>query len=384
MNNSFIGIDAGASSTRFVSENAKIGILPNNMVILDMDEPPVDVYISDNSVVNETLELYIKKDSDNDYFPVHVLMGSLATRVQSVSSRPNSNVSKHKQQLNYISIIAATAINKMTYGLTDEINVYVALPPVEVQAAKEYVSNQLEGSYKVDFPKMGKSVEFTIKSVTCLEESYMALLSWFFDMSGNLREEAKAYARGNILGLDIGASTADLAIVSDMHYLDKSGKTYKTGGNIAREYLTDCIRADYSFEPTDDDVFTAISEGRLQLGNAYVDVSQSVAKAKKELAEQIVAKIQTYFGAINVPLQSIRAVVVSGGGSLPSEYISDNGETIKTTEPVSSYITTELQKVCKGVDVIYYDNSPRLANVRGLFIRASLDVMREKKKAQQV
>ena len=110
----------------------------------------------------------------------------------------------------------------------------------------------------------------------------------------------------------------------------------------------------------------------------FKDISEQVVEAKKFFAEQVISQIQNYFRTVNIPLQDIRAIVVSGGGSMHSEYIDENGEKIITSEPMSSYITAALKKVCDGVEVVPYEETPRLANIQGLYIRSSLDF---KKKA---
>ena len=381
---SFIGLDVGASSTRFVSENGKINILPNNMNILALDEEvdlvPYDGADEVDSLRNALDVTIVKTSGESEYFPVRALIGSLADRYSANNVRPSVLQNKHKQQVNYISAITATAFNKMIYGLTDDIHMYIALPPTEVKSAKEIVGEQFTGTFEVTFNKLNnKKVTLNIVSVSCKEESFMALLAFYFEMHGSLREEAKQYARGNVLSLDIGASTTDLAVVKDMRYLEKSGQTYKTGGNVARAMVANDIRESYGYDPTDTETETVMSEGRLPMGNSYVDMKESVDRAKKAFASQIVNNIQSYFRLVNIPIQSIRAIVVSGGGSMHSEYIEDNGETKVVSQPMSEFIMDELHKVCSTIDVVPFSKNPRQANVIGLFIIASLDQLKKNK-----
>jgi hypothetical protein len=235
---SFVALDIGASNTRFTSDNGRIDVLPNNMVMLGK-ETKVDLEVTDDSIENikNALEVQIEKDGESEFFPMHVLIGSMASRYASTNKRPSVNGSKYSQPVNYASAITAIAVNKLMFNLAEDIDLYIALPPIEVKTAKEIVKNNFVGKYKVVFPKLngGTTINFNITNVVCYEESFMAMLSYFFDMNGKMKESAKKYATGCLLSLDIGASTTDIAIVQGGKYLEMSGQTYRTGGNVARD-----------------------------------------------------------------------------------------------------------------------------------------------------
>ena len=377
----FVAVDLGASSTRYTSDSGKISVLPNNMVILEPDAR-VDIQPY-NDQIESALEVIIRKEGDSEFFPVKALIGQMAEGYSTNNERPSMLESKHKQRINYISAITAAAISRIKHDISDDICLYVALPPIEVKTAKDTVKSNFLGKYNVELPKYGGGVVVTVNiiDVECYEESFMAMLSYFFEMNGVPKEESKKYMTGNILSLDIGASTTDVAVVTDGRYLDKSGRTYKTGGNIARDTLIDLISGKYSFEPSLIGAEQAMSEGRLQMGNTYVNISEEVAIAKMECAKGIATSMQTYFRSIGIPIQSIRAIIVSGGGSMHSQYVNEDGEVIVTSEPMSKYITEAFKEICDGVVVESYGGSPRTANISGLFIRAKVDM---KKRAQVV
>lgn len=382
MVNRFVACDIGASNTRFLSNDGSIHVLPNNMVFIRQDER-VDLMPNSNDV-ESALDITIECDNGCNHFPARVLIGQMATRYSASNVRPSILQNKSQQRINYISAIAAVALNLFKIGRADELDLYLALPPVEVKGAKDLVRNNLVGKYTVTFHKMGNfRVEFSIRDVHIFEESFLAIMSYFFNMDGSVRDTASKYASGSILSLDIGASTTDLAVVTNMKYLEKSGQTYKTGGNVARDYLANYIRANAGYDVTDEMAESAIAEGRIQYGNDYMDCSDAVSEAKRELANQIVNQMQTYFRMVNIPMQTIRAIVVSGGGSMEGFYVDGNGETHHTSNPISDYITDELSKVCSGIMVERFEENPRMANVMGLFIRANIENHRRKQMEMQ-
>jgi len=367
--------------------------MPNNMVLLEENER-VDLmpYAGNDDVETlfNALDVTIKKtDGESEFFPARALIGAMAERYSATNVRPSVMQNKHKQKVNYISTLVATAfyrvINKSD-AMDQDIHMYIALPPVEVATAKDYVAKQLMGSYEVTFNKYmgGTTVKFKIASVSCREESFMAMVAFFFDKNGALKEEAKKYAKGNILSIDIGASTTDLAVVKDMRYLEKSGQTYKTGGNIAKDVIANEIRAMYGYDPTNEETEQVMAEGRLSMGNSFVEMTDSVNRAKKALAAQIMSNIQSYFRLVNIPIQTIRAIVVSGGGSMCSEYVDDvdNMRVKQVSKPTTDFIVEELKNICDTIDVVPFDGSPRDANITGLYIVASLDKIKRQRQAQ--
>lgn len=390
----FVAIDLGASGTRYTSDSGKIALMPNNMVFLDTTKP-VDMEPYDNAIEN-ALEVVINKEGglvlkkgegvnaiEETVFPVKALIGTMADRYASTNERPSMLEHKYNQRINYVSVITAAAISRLTQNVGEDINLYIALPPTEIKKAKELMLSNLVGRYIVEFPKYlgGASVKLNIQDVSFFEESFMAMVSYFFTMQGTPREEAKPYMSGQVLSLDIGASTTDIAIIRNGRYLDKSGQTYKEGGNIARDELIDLVQEEYAFALPIEDAERTMAEGRLQLGSSYKVISDLVADSKKVLANQIVNNITHYFQRKEIPLQSIQAIIVSGGGSMQSQYVNEQAEVVKTSEPISMYITESLRKVCPEIVVVPYGEDARLANIRGLFVRAKVDSVKAAKQA---
>lgn len=379
---SFVAVDLGASGTRYVSDAGQISILPNNVAFLP--DGVQSLITPDAADIESCLEVQIAKTEGgaNDFFPVNVIMGIMAERSTEVNERPSVIEAKYKQRINYTSAIVAAALSKLKFsGLDDAIDLYLAVPPAQIVEARKVFNETLVGKYVVAFPKYmnGTTVEVNIASVSVYEESFMALTSFFFNMNGTVKESAKPYMTGTILSLDIGASTSDLSVTKNGRFLDKSGQTYTYGGNEARGAMADGVRSRYNIDLPIEDADKSMAEGRLQLGNTYDDISDIVSEAKMSLAKKLTNNMQTYFGKIGVPINTVNAIVVSGGGSMQSQYVNGDGEIVKTSEPMSYFVTQELTKWSKGTVVVPYGDDARFANVKGLFIRAKLDAI---KKAQ--
>ena len=318
----FVAADLGASGTRYVSDNGKICTLPNNMVPLNVGE--MTALQPNAEDIESNLELTIEKEGESEFFPASLLVGKMAERHSATFLTPNVVQPKYKQQINYLSAIIACAISKIKNNLDDDILLVMDVPPIEINIAKKVFKENLVGKYKVTFHKYngGTVVNFNIVNVEVYEESVMAMASFFFNMNGAPKAEAREYMRGRVLSLDIGASTSDLAVIQDGKFLDYTGRTIKTGGNVARGAFINLIAAQEGYEMPEGDAEVAIAEGRIAEGNGYKDVGDLVAESKKELAAQIKTNLSTYFSQIKIPVNLIRAVVVSGGGSMAGQYIN--------------------------------------------------------------
>lgn len=377
-----ICIDLGASSTRVTDETAVIYELPNYLIFKDRSEV-VDLEVSKTGDKQKDflagMDIVIDKTSGETCkaFPSRALVGDLATRFSPAVNRPSVMMNKSKQNINYFNIIVAAVHQAYINGYSNEqVTLYVAFPPLEVtKDTKDEVSKLLCGTYNIKLDKLNTSIDLQVVDVKCFPESYMALAAFYYEFpSGKQNTDAvQKYGKGYVMSLDIGASTADVSIAKDKVLQEKSGQTIKTGCNVIEMDIANSIRAKYGYDPTHEDLTTAICEGRLPMGNGYVDVSDMLRKAKREFARTIVVELQNYFRLVNIPLQSIRAIITSGGGSITSGYVDDNNVFIQTCACVSEFITTELKNIVENIDVLAMQD-PRTANVRGLYIRMMAEI----------
>lgn len=369
----FVAIDLGASSTRYVSTAGKVRFLDNNVVMIKDIDRQMDNEVLDSTPENN-LDVVITKDGESEIFPIRAFLGNMASRLFSSQLRPSNLKNKVDQPINYVSALVAVALSKLYGEITsDDINLFVALPPSEVANHKDRFINQMKGKYTVKFNKIGASgtdITFNIAGVACYEESRMALMQFFFDPKHP--ENLSKYGSCNMLSIDIGASTTDLVVFMDGKYLNITGRTYKIGGNIVRDYVMRALSAEYAMELSTEDANKCLAEGRMPFGNSYKPIDDIIGRAKEEVARQIVSKMDPYFGSIGIPLTSMNYIVVSGGGSMGSSYIDADGKPKITSKPMSEYITTVLKDICDGIEVVQFDDEPRLANIRGLATTAMI------------
>lgn len=369
----FLAIDMGASGTRFCCDDQQIRQIPNNMVFIEEGEKVLLKKNSDELLSN--LDVNITAEQSSSEFPCRALIGELAERQSASNIRPSGLKNKTEQRVNYVSMITAAALSMISLGENNQtFDMYVALPPAEARTAFEKIKSKLVGTYHVSFGRLGQEVTFTVNNVVTYEESFLAMLSFFFNTDCTPKPEATEFRNGNLLSLDIGASTTDLVVVQNLKYLERSGQTYKTGGNVAIDYLTDLIRGEYGFDIPVDMAQKAMAEGRMVLGNGYEDISILVRQAKKAYARDVVENVQSYFRKVNIPIQSIKAIVVSGGGSMQSQYIDGGSDVIETVASMSEFITESLKDICPTISVRAYSGNPRLANITGLLTRVNLEM----------
>lgn len=363
----FVAIDLGASNTRYVSVDKKVNFIPNNVTFVEDLRGDLGNESLDN-ILENNLDVTIEKASESPFFPLRALVGSMSSRFSDVEVRPSQMIPKHKQRINYLSSVLAVALSKIkNNGIGDNINLFIALPPVEVTGSKDIVISNLIGKYKVTFNKVGVPntvVEFSINDVACYEESRLALLQFIFDEKHP--ERMSKFSNTDILSIDIGASTTDFVIFKQGKYQNKTGNTIRYGGNVARDYVITEVERQLGKTLSIEAANQALIEGRVKNGNKAVPIPDIVEKAKSNVARGIVRDIDSYFTRIGTPLTEINYIIVSGGGSVASGYTDDDGKHVTTSKPMSDYITNALIDICDGIEVIHYGDEPRLANIYGL------------------
>lgn len=379
--------DQGASSTRFSVNNSKVYKNPNNFIEVDIESDIRNTPYTQEFVDN--MDLTISKDGESDFFPVRILGGTLAERYSSSSAKPSMLSSKSRQPVNYYSVISSV-VNGILLSEDAEdckspvdVTCYMCLPPVEITGNNEnedYVKSQLAGKYTVRLNKMDREIEFNIKEVNVYAESVLAVVAFLFNQDATQRTEMAKYNKGYILGFDLGASTADLVLIKDRRFIEHSGYTCKLGGNIIDDLMRSEIRRKFGTEVSNDDIIEAVRTGRLAYGSSYKDVSAELQKCKKQYASMLFEKVETYFASNNIGLQSIKAVFMSGGGSMQSSYMDESGKEIVTSPSVGEYIDEMLKKVCDSVDMVLSPSvNPRECNIVGLIL--SMNAQRKRNKA---
>lgn len=369
----YVCIDMGASETRFssgLSAEHEAKTIPNSMIEVGIDE---DIRVEPATRdPYDCLDVTIRKEGlsveDTKYFYDRVLIGELAKKYTGAPERPTGMVSKVDQKINYTSAIVATAMSLIRDGNVGEVgnvDMFVVLPPLEVKNKHEVFESRVKGSYTVIFNKMNKVVKFRVAEVKCYAESQAAIISFLFNRNGTLTSEAQRFKEGCILSMDIGASTTDLVVIENLKYNERTGQTYKNGGNICITALKGLIEGNIGLYYDDPTIEEILKSGRRRSGNKFVDASDLVKKAKQAYARDIVNEIQNYFRTIAMPIQNMRAIVVSGGGSMPSGYTDESGEFVETVPAMSEFITEKLLQVCPDIEVITMQN-PRYANIEGI------------------
>lgn len=398
MDSAFVAIDLGASSTRCISNSSQLLTVPNNMCMLDMDTV-VDQEVIGDSIL-DNLEVYITKEDNKcrikrytgevtEILPAHVVIGQMAERYSSVQTTPDANMAKRFQPINYISILTGVALTKLKDSLDDQIELYLAIPPSQLtKEAREAMSEALVGKYKVEFAKFagGQVVEFTITEVNLEAESSLAVMSYLFNTKLAYRPENRKYAGENkiLLSMDIGASTTDLVIVKGGVFMENTGKTIKVGGNLVRDKLADKLTSRFDDEPVSKQLAEdALIEGRVKRGSLTLDASKEVNESKQEVADIIINEMTNYFIEKGYPISAIDAIVVSGGGSIASQYVNKDGEIVPASKPMSEIISDKLTKLSPGTVVESHGSNPRTANIEGLYIKvAAIHKKRERDKAK--
>lgn len=378
----FVVVDLGASGTRHAGKDNKLMNIPNNAAFIGLDEV-IEAEVGDDFL--DALDVTIKHPDDKTgFFPMRALMGSMAERCCRNNVYPSMNKLKVEQPINHLSAIVAAARNAYLHPDETEIRLYVALPPTEAKIHRDRAAERFAGTYEVIFNKIGPNgttINLNIKEVKILEESAMAMVSYFLSAENKSSEKVQAYRTGTLMSIDIGASTTDIAMYKGNKLLDKTTRTYKVGGNMVRDYVMEQANGLLGFSVPISEADNAVATGRLKKGSSYTDFSSVLDAAKRSIAQTIANSMETYFSSVGIPIQTIDAIITSGGGSMCSKYINEDGEEVITTNPMSLYLTDAIRDICDTVVVEEHSSNPRFANLMGMLAVARMDAFNDEKQA---
>jgi hypothetical protein len=389
-----ISVDLGASQTRFMNTvGGEVNTIPNRYTLEDNGKDIMLGKVSDN--IQDNLDISIARITDLDgdkYFPVRVLMGDFAARHSARLRQPQALESKHLQPINYYSILTALAIQvrKVRKDLTktEKVELYLALPPVEVRATKavKYISDILKGRFIVGFNVDKVKVDLHITKIHLLEESRLACMAYSFNTDLTPTQLGKDIYndKKTVLSVDIGASTTDLGIIKNASYRETSGGTIKKGGNFIAVELRQLVEQEHGFQPSVEDIATAVTTGKLKKGDKVLDVAGLLTQSKIKCASEMMADIEEYFTLQGISPNSIEVMLVSGGGSMASYVEGDEGK-IETTKPLTYFLEREIKKL-SDVRVEYLSDNPNInpreANIKGLSMKAKFDQVLLEKSAK--
>ena len=137
---SFVCVDIGASgSTRYTSNNGEVNELSNSYVhipigetsLVSIDTNDIESCLEVKITKNEPEQKTVDETKDIDFFPANVLVGVMAAKAGGTPERPSVQKAKYRQRNNFISAILACAVTKIKYDITEDIDLYVAVPPSE-------------------------------------------------------------------------------------------------------------------------------------------------------------------------------------------------------------------------------------------------------------
>lgn len=371
--------------------------IPNNIREIEVNEE-LHMLNGDRLQTEGTFEEYLlgnldvtilREEGENQYLSAQqrVLVGTLAERY-GTTSRQTGMMPKFRQRINYINSLVATAYelilmpNMCRPEEVIDTTVFLALPPIECKGNEKIFQENLKGTYTVRFNRINREVKFRISDVKCNAECLLSLMYFFFDTNGSLREETQKYRSGNVLGIDIGASTTDLSVMVGGKYLEKSGSTIQIGGNQIRDYVMNEIQLQFGYMPSTEEADYVIRTGYLKSGAKEIDFSNVLFQAKREFSVQLIDRLNGYFKQIGMSPASFMCFVVGGGGSLPS-YIGTGATQQATTPAMSEIITDEMKRQCPNVDIMQVPGNPRHANIGGLSVYATIwEKLENRKQAQ--
>lgn len=294
-----------------------------------------------------------------DFMEKYISVGDYAERGFEVPVYPMLDRMKCKQKVNFLRALAMVIMMRLEGDSKGDVELYIAVPPVEIEAAREEFAN-LIGTYSIDVIGGGqlkdRHLEFNIVRVTCCEETLVTGLSFLFTPTGPRFPELM---QGTLLVIDCGAFTTDVSLIKNGLYIDSSQETLHIGGALCRDALKSEMFKRYELSLSLESLDEVMQTGHIQLGGEDVMVLDAISAAKDHYAAELYKELMSYFKRSGVDRRMLKALLLSGGGALRC-CEGDLG------------LAERLAKLLEVKGIVYPDD-PRMACVKGLQIKAMFD-----------
>lgn len=350
-------VDKTAVLTEYYTSQNSDDITNNLDLVIEKTEGSKPVLTLKDSPISEVLQ-------------ERYLIGYLAKQYSLLPITPQSTKPKVIQQTTYVNMFSAIieqilltpALQGASQDDIIDVKLGILLPPREYmnQDAKGLFCDNIAGTYKFKLVSIQKTVTVHIakENIIIGSECAAALGTFIFDTSGNIRQQAKKYLDGNVLAVDGGRSTTDVALINNGKPVVGSYFTIPFGGNTVVDFLNNFLSSDLLFNrPSDTELEYAVKTGFIKQGTKSIDVGQQLINAKREYVKSFVKELLSYMTAHRYSPQSIQAILFIGGAFLPTED--------KRIPSAGDYVMATYKQLSPYTEQINLED-PRYANLEGI------------------
>lgn len=323
-----VSIDCGSTETRssvFSREN-----LPSTHNVIAVEsgyskvEDDVSNVRSNSGCLGDNLDMVLrdltKYKGDKVFEEIHILKGSLMRNTNLPVEKISSNQSKAGQEQTYVNVLSNIAIRLFeSVSKSDKlykryvVDLTVALPTRDTQSEKrlQKFKKALAGEYSVEFVRDNLTVYFSLSEsdIYTEDESQAAMRYW---VVVNSNDEEKGYNR--VLIIDGGGSTVDFSLLENGVINPRGSKTVAFGGtNFINNVIDSYVKTNDDDRPANKMIIESLDTGLMQNGNDFIDITESIKKAKIVNAKSIMNSINELLDVTELKPTQINAIIACGG-----------------------------------------------------------------------
>lgn len=393
------GIDAGSTETRVCladaadmavfQDNSKAGEqlallkasynIPSTYATVEdaREIPSASRGLEDNY---DSTVMLVRNSAEKPLMSRHrVLRGRKITDATGLVPRyMDSSTNKVDNPIFYVNIIDSLGyalLQKYSGRIPHEVNIYLSLsvrPKELTTLCKAKLKENLEGTFVFSWKGMDITINIKALNFTTEPEAQIAGTIMMCDLKTDCGIDAESNsALANQLDnsdcyvhIEGGGSSIGVEVVRGRNLIDACSSTFPLGGNYMAQVFIDRTRELMGRVPTKEAANTAIVTCQLRDGRNLIDVSDTVAQAKSQVALSIVESLrhQVIDLLADLTLPDVEFITLGGrlfsaddAGNTIGEYIE---EYVHQLSPNTEVITLKNNYIAQGnlVTVINSDN----------------------------
>lgn len=207
-----------------------------------------------------------------------------------------------------------TAMFLLCDGHGQDVSIVVGLPVTDYARLANQYRAIIRGDHEIkEISQKGNTVSnhrYHIKKTRIIPQPLGTVLSRVFDEDGEVI--SKSYMKKTIGVIDIGYYTLDLAVISNMQFIDRNSASYNHTGihSILSEVSSD-IYNKHGKQMSPEVMEDALRTGYTKVKGRAMSISDITEEAYKRYAETVASMVKNKWKNID----DIDTIVLTGGGS---------------------------------------------------------------------
>lgn len=241
-------------------------------------------------------------------------VGNMAVKHSEIASR---SLDQNRVEDINTKVLLLTSLGLLTQWEKQDFNLVTGLPTGYYGGYKEDWNENLKGDYKLVLSdgKNKQEKSFTIKNSNIIPQPFGTLYDRLLNDFGKIEDQELSEMTVGVV--DIGFKTTDLAVASEMDFVEKLSSSTTTALSNAYRIIANKLREGYKVDKENYQLDKIIEKGEIRLAGKKHDLSDLKTEVYSQVATKIATEIESQWDYRDLDI----ILLTGGGGQALSEFL---------------------------------------------------------------